>query len=199
MATTPASWRFWLPLAAQIALIIGLPSQAILTYVAGETVMLQTVPVDPYDLLRGYSQTLSYQISNLDNLRTLPGWNGVYQAQEQQPDRAISFYLTLTTPVEPSTTERPAPWQPVAIGLTPPDDLDADEVTLQGVLQYNQVAYGLERYYMPEDQRDRINDEITDLNRRFGNNPPMGVEIRVRDNGASVPVTLWVGDRAYRF
>jgi uncharacterized membrane-anchored protein len=157
------------------------------------------MPVDPYDVLRGYSQTLSYQISNLEGLRTLPGWKTLQQAQAEQPDRALPFYLTLTSPVKPSTTERPAPWQPVAIGLQPPTDLDDDEVTLRGVLQNSQVTYGLERYYMPEDQRDRINDEIADLTRQFGDNPPMGVEIRVRDNGNSVPVTLWVGDRAYRF
>jgi len=34
---------------------------------------IKTIPVDPYDPLRGYSQTLNYEISRLDNLRSLPG------------------------------------------------------------------------------------------------------------------------------
>src|ERR671932_2927426 len=68
------TWRFWVPLLFQTALILGVPAQAVYTQLTGKTVILQTVPVDPYELLRGYSQTLRYDISIQDNLRKLPGW-----------------------------------------------------------------------------------------------------------------------------
>ncbi|HEY9819014.1 MAG TPA: GDYXXLXY domain-containing protein, partial [Candidatus Obscuribacterales bacterium] len=68
-----------------------------------------------------------------------------------------------------------------------------------GQLYYQQVTYGLERYYMPEDQRDTINTEIMELNQAFGNEPPFVVEVRVRGNGYAVPISLWVGDRQYQF
>ncbi|NEP81104.1 MAG: GDYXXLXY domain-containing protein, partial [Okeania sp. SIO3B3] len=68
-------WRFILPLTVQLALILSIPAQAIYTTITGRTVVLQTVPVDPYDFLRGYYQVLSYDISRKDNLSQLPGWN----------------------------------------------------------------------------------------------------------------------------
>ncbi|NET14750.1 MAG: GDYXXLXY domain-containing protein, partial [Okeania sp. SIO1H6] len=42
-------WRFILPLTVQLALILSIPAQAIYTTITGRTVVLQTVPVDPYD------------------------------------------------------------------------------------------------------------------------------------------------------
>ncbi|HAA32846.1 MAG TPA: membrane-anchored protein, partial [Cyanobacteria bacterium UBA8553] len=65
-------WRFWVPLLFQTILILAVPAQALYTQLTGKTVILQTVPVDPYELLRGYSQTLRYDISRQDNLRKLP-------------------------------------------------------------------------------------------------------------------------------
>ena len=65
-------WRFWAPLLFQTALILAVPAQAVYTQLTGKTVILQTIPVDPYELLRGYSQTLRYDISIQDNLRKLP-------------------------------------------------------------------------------------------------------------------------------
>ncbi len=194
-------WRFALTLLAQFALIVGVPAQAMLTYFTGEPVILQTAPVDPYDLLRGYSQTLNYDISQVTTLEKLPGWDEIQaelDSEEQDRSQPISIYVTLGSPETETNAGIPTPWEPVAVGLNPPKDLAIDEVALTGQLYYGQVTYGLERYYMPEDQKDGINDHIADINRRFPTDPPMVVEVRVRGNQA-VPATLWVGDRAYRF
>ena len=72
--TSFPQWRFWLPLCLQIALILTVPIQSAYTLILGKTAILQTIPVDPYDLLRGYSQTLRYDISRPETLRSLPGW-----------------------------------------------------------------------------------------------------------------------------
>jgi uncharacterized membrane-anchored protein len=59
-----------------------------------------------------------------------------------------------------------------------------------------QIIYGLETYYMPEDQRVQINNEIAEAQRQ-----PQAfvVEIKVDRSGNSVPVSLWVRDRNYKF
>ncbi|TVQ59425.1 MAG: membrane-anchored protein [Spirulina sp. DLM2.Bin59] len=199
--TTTPPWRFAVTLLAQFALIVGVPAQAMITYFAGEPVILQTAPVDPYDLLRGYSQTLNYEISQVPTLESLPGWAEIQaelDTEGRDPSRPLLIYVVLGSPEAEANPGIPTPWEPVAVALNRPRNLAIDEVALAGQLYYGQVIYGLERYYMPEDQKDGINDHIADINRRFPTNPPMVVEVRVRGNHA-VPATLWVGDRAYRF
>ncbi|WP_239125202.1 GDYXXLXY domain-containing protein [Leptolyngbya sp. CCY15150] len=207
MTSSPTSpmprWRFWLPLLAQLTLILGLPAQAMLTYLTGTTVILQTAPVDPYDLLRGYSQTLNYNISLVDTLDDLPGWEAVEERSSRestdQTQASIPVYVVLEQPDADPTAEIPLAWQPVAIAPDLPRNLPDTQVVITGQLYYQQVTYGLERYYMPEDQRDTINTEIMELNQEFGNEPPFVVEVRVRGNGYAVPISLWVGDRQYQF
>ena len=62
-------WRFLVPLGLQLGIILIVPAQSAYTYNFGQSAVLQTLPVDPYDLLRGYSQTLSYDISQINNLK----------------------------------------------------------------------------------------------------------------------------------
>ena len=50
--------NFWLALGVQLLLLASVPAKAIYTLNSGTTVFLQTAPVDPVDLLRGYYQTL---------------------------------------------------------------------------------------------------------------------------------------------
>ena len=121
------------------------------------------------------------------------------------------FYVVLQAPENQNQTP-PEPWQPVSIHQTRPQDLSSDQVALKGVFKkYNRAEYGLERYYMPEDQRDQINKEIREL--RNNRNPngaiiprnnsdnrqPFVVEIKVGKDGHSVPVSLWLSDRNYKF
>jgi uncharacterized membrane-anchored protein len=210
------SWRFWLPLCLQVVLVLSLPAQAIYTHLTGQIIVLQVAPVDPYDLLRGYSVTLSYDISRYATLEDLPGWE---QLQAPQPDAGSVlpnpdpananeidnqiFYIILEAPEEVGG-EPPAPWTAVAVSRDRPSDLPPNQVSLQGRERYGMATYGLERYYVPEDQITEVNEQISQLQRNVpmddpDNLPPIVVEAKVDAQGNAVPLSLWLGDREYRY
>ncbi|NEO78243.1 GDYXXLXY domain-containing protein [Moorena sp. SIO4G3] len=194
------SWRFWVPLLFQTALIITVPTQAIYTTVTGKTVILQTAPVDPYELLRGYSQTLRYDISNQDNLRNLPGWQ---KLPKEQPNGnkvtfikpGTRFYVILEAPDSSNSTKLPIPWKPVGLSAKFPSRLPANQIPLKGVANYGSIEYGLETYYMPEDQREQINEELNSARQENSNRPisppPIVMEIKVDAQGNALPIGIW--------
>ncbi len=205
-------WRFWVPLLFQTALILAVPAQAVYTQLTGRTVILQTVPLDPYELLRGYSQTLRYDISTQDTLRDLPGWQ---ELPKQSPNGkeitlikpGTRFYVIVQAPDPPTSTELPPAWKPVAVSAERPSQLPANQVALKGLVQDGFIQYGLETYYIPEDQREQINAELraagqTNLTQSEQNlsganrnqlqqTPPVVMEIKVNAQGDAVPVSLW--------
>jgi uncharacterized membrane-anchored protein len=225
-----ALWRFWVPLVFQTALILAVPAQAIYTQLRGKTVILQTVPVDPYELPRGYSQTLRYDISSQDNLRKLPGWQ---ELPKQQPNGnkltftfikpGTQFYVILAAPAKPTLAELPQPWEPVAVSIKLPSQLPANQVVLKGIAEYGSIQYGLETYYIPEDQREEINADLRAAQKADSTQsqllspppnssqrpkkPSVVMEIKVNTEGDAVPISLWarVGEapkqqvRNYRF
>ncbi|MGA9378011.1 MAG: GDYXXLXY domain-containing protein [Phormidium sp.] len=196
---TLRSWRFWLPLAFQTALIVAIPAQAILVHLTGKTAILQTIPVDPYDLLRGYSQTLSYDISRKQTLEKLPGWK---ELNNEKRD-SLNLYVILEAPTEQATSDRPKPWKPIAVSASRPENLPTNQVALKGRLRYGTINYGLESYYFPENQREQFNKDIsqaqTGVERSQGKPLPFVVEVKIDSQGNSVPLSLWVRDRNYRF
>lgn len=189
-------WRFAVPLVLQTALILAVPAQAVYTHLTGTTVILETRPIDPYDLMRGYYQTLSYKISDPNTLKKLPGWEEVPQANNYAP-HSQTFYVVMAKPENPQSTKPPTPWQPVRISRDLPQDLAQNQVAIQGqYISEWQILYGLETYYMPEKQRVQINSEIGEAQRE-----PQAfvVETKVSKSGKAVPVSLWVRDRNYKF
>ncbi len=198
-------WRLVVPLLIQAGLIMAVPAQAVYTHITGETVILQTIPVDPYDLLRGYSQTLRYDVSNIDTLKKLPGWAELvkqYPGTDKQYNplaHGINLYVVLQE--QKSTgTGIPKAWKPVRVSGDIPDSLAANEVALKGRYTHGFISYGLETYYMPEDQREDINTDISQARPiKRGQPQPIVVEIKVDRQGKSVPVSMWVRDRNYRF
>jgi uncharacterized membrane-anchored protein len=178
-------WQFWLPLAVQILVIGSVPAQAIYTSMTGRTVYLQTVPVDPYGFLTGYSQTLRYDISSVDRLKKLPGGKDLTNDQVGQV-----FYVTLQAEPTPSK-----PWKPIAVSLTKPQNLPSNQIALRGKARYAWIDYGLETYYMPEDQKDEINQII----RENQTKKPAIVEVKIDNNGHAIPVSIDVADRKLQF
>ena len=184
-------WRFLLPFALQLALILFVPARSAYTYNFGMDAVIQTVPVDPYDLLRGYSQTLRYDISSTSDLQQLPGGNDL--------SRGDIFYVILAADSE-SETKPPVPWKAIKVTPDLPQDLPNNQVAIKGTVEkYRTISYGLETYYMPESQREKINQEIRDLQGDSDGNRAFVVEIKVDRWGNAVPVSLWVGDHNYRF
>ena len=205
-------WRFWVPMLFQTALILTVPAQAVYTQITGKTVILQTVPVDPYELLRGYSQTLRYNISSQESLRRLPGWQNLPKLKPNgnkltfiQPGTRL--YVILAAPGEPALTKLPQAWKPVAVSTRRPSKLLANQVALQGLAQNGFIQYGLETYYIPEDQREQINADLRAARLANPNQlqqtqsqtdpdqpqqiPPVVMEIKVNAQGDAVPVSLW--------
>ncbi|MBD2101540.1 GDYXXLXY domain-containing protein [Leptolyngbya sp. FACHB-261] len=196
-------WRLWLPLAFQIVLVAAVPAQAIYTQLLGRAVILQTVPVDPYSLMQGYSVTLSYDISNLDTLKRLPGWQDIPKtanamtsrgSPERVPGPETTFYIILEAPPQTGTRTPPQAWKPVAIRSEQPKSLAANQVALKGQGNHWNVLYGLETYYIPEEVRFELNEAL-----RLGSKQAPVVEIKVDKQGHAVPVRLWVKNREYRF
>ena len=205
-------WRFWMPLLFQSALILAVPAQAIYTQLTGKTVILQTVPVDPYELLRGYSQTLRYDISSQDSLRKLPGWQ---ELPKQKPDEnklsfiepETRFYVILQAPTSLTSLELPQPWKPVAVSTKRPFPLLPNQVALKGLAQHGSIEYGIETYYIPEDQREQINADLRTAQQgnptqpkptllkvkptQLQEKPPVVMEIKVNAQGDAVPISLW--------
>lgn len=99
-------WRFWLPLALQALLITAVPARDAYTMANGTPVVLQTAPVDPYDLLRGYYQTLRYRISDRNVLAELPGGDRLFS--DANRNDSFEFFVVLRPPL-PSSPIRLAP------------------------------------------------------------------------------------------
>ncbi|MEE3715861.1 GDYXXLXY domain-containing protein [Tumidithrix elongata RA019] len=199
-------WRFWVPLALQSLLVISIAIPPLLTEQTGKTVVLQTAPVDPYDVMRGYSQSLSYDISRMDTLKKLPGWKDLpKQAYGDYPQDNTNFYVIMQAPnANGAIAVPPKPWQPIAIkpmtgnsnrGTFRPETLPPSQVAIRGRTKYASVEYGLEIYFMPEELRDRVNQEAS----QASFNKTSFVEIKVNAEGRAVPIRLWLGNKNYRF
>lgn len=197
-------WRLWLPLTIQVLILSSIAVPPLMTEITGKTVILKTAPVDPYDPMRGYSQTLSYDISRRDTLSKLPGWKELPKesyGDYLQPN--TSFYIIMQAPKNPDNTS-PQPWKPIAIKLAlaktdrqafRPETLPPNQIAIKGKTNSWTVQYGLETYYMPEDLRDQVNNEANTASR----NNTSFVEIKVNAEGRAVPISLWLGKKNYRF
>ena len=192
----------------QTGLILAAPTQPFYTKLTGKTVVLQTIPVDPYDPLRGYSQTLNYDISRLENLRRLPGWKEIEGQQAGKkstnlpPDSdylatGARFYVILEAPGA-TEFQPPKPWKPVRVSSDRPTSLPANQIALKGKSTGGAIEYGLETYYMPEQQRNKINQDINQA-QRGRQQQSVVVEVKVDAQGRAVPISFWVSERNYRF
>ncbi|MCG6135374.1 MAG: GDYXXLXY domain-containing protein [Nostoc sp. LLA-1] len=199
----PLLWRFVIPLLIQAGFILAVPAQAVYTLMTGRTAVLQTVPVDPYDLLRGYSVILNYEISLTSNLKELPGWTELvkqHPSSDQQFDLESGTNLYVILEEQKFTGEVPQAWKPVRVSGELPTSLNDNQIALKGISSYNSISYGLETYYIPEDQRNDINHDISTARPlKPGQPQPIVVEVKVNPQGNAVPLTMWVRDRRYNF
>ncbi len=203
---------FWIAFVIQLLMMIGVPAQAIYTQLTGQSIILKTIPVDPYDPMRGYSTTLRYDISDVKLLRTLPGAKELPTAEDPSPDynnygkpnqskpRILKPGSTIYVTLEQDPSAKPSktlqPWKATAISAKLPAQRSPEKVILKGVVNSSPftsqfVDYGLETYYMPENRRDEVNAAIRDRK--------AVAEIKVDAQGRGVPLKLRVGDRDFEF
>ncbi len=222
-------WRFIVPLLIQTGLILAVPSQAVYTNITGRNVVLQTTSVNPYDLRQGNSMRMRYDISSIETLRRLPGWSEVvrrnssitdsdnYNNRNANRNRNRNRDTNRNNSLEQGTSlyvimqeQRfarlgvPRAWRPVRVNDYLPNSLAANQVALRGTYQNGAVNYGLETYYVSEDQRQEMNNDISrslsrQSNQRNRQQQPMVVEVRVDPQGQAVPLSMWVQNRNYRF
>jgi uncharacterized membrane-anchored protein len=205
-------WRFWVSLLLQIGLIAAVPAQAIHTHLSGKTVILQTAPVDPYSQLKGYYQVLSYDISRPNNLKELPGWTELRNKSCQQAPRCpksetflshgTNIYVVLAAPNKDNKSSTPQPWQPVKISYKYPENLSSSEIAIRGKYLYGTIKYGLENYYMPEKEKEKVNQAIGEARENSRNTvgkEPYLVEVKVNSQGKAIPISLWINQHNYRF
>jgi len=200
------SLRFWTVLALQIVLILAVPAQAFYTQMNGRSLVLQTAPVDPYNLFQGYSVTLGYDISNVQNLSKLPGWKDIEAKRKANPERSpmgfdeaasTEFYVILEAPGN-ANNRPPKPWKAVAIAGSRPNNLPANQIALRGSDRQGRIRYGLETYFIPEDQRDDINQQINQAQGE-SSKPAFVVEAKVGADGNAVPIAIWLRDKRHQY
>ena len=184
MMQLPKQRYFWIAFGAQILLMATVPAQAIYTQMTGQSVILKTIPVDPYDPMRGYSTTLRYDISEVKLLKTLPGWkdiptivdkysiqNSIQKESKQPKPRTIKPGTTVYVTLEPDQKSSPSsvqPWKATAVSPKLSSQRSPEKVILKGVMSsqnfgnFQFVEYGLETYYMPENRRNEVNNAIRD-------------------------------------
>ncbi|BAT54436.1 unknown protein [Nostoc sp. NIES-3756] len=196
-------WRLILPLMLQTGLILSVPTQAMYTSLAGREVILQTLPNDPDNVLRGYTLNLDYNISRISNLRRLPGWEEVVSRNGGRRGRLLegtNLYVILQ---EQQSFGRGTPraWRPVRVSSNLPMSLRDNQVALRGIYQDGTINYGVESYNVPDEQRRQLNNDISRAARqtRDGQLRSLAVKVKVDPQGNAVPVSLWVRDRNYRF
>lgn len=142
----------------------------------------------------GNTGTLSYDIADRAKLAKLPG--GKIFSDKRYINEFMSetggFFVTLALPSTPGQQAA----KPIAVSDTRPTNLPNGQIAIQGILSKgpgwrNGVNYGIEKFYMPEAQKDTVNSNI-DRNPR-----KLLVEVKIDNNGHPVPVGLWVGNKSY--
>lgn len=174
---TPGLGLFLAALVFQTILLVIGPAQQNWVFMSGREVTLKTSPVDPFDPLRGYYVTLGYDISTPSRLPGYP--TSVSEGQ--------SLYVVLEVP---ETAE--AAWKPVRVDLERPD-LDSNHVAIKGRLRSGRLVYGIETYYIPEDQRTVIERDLQQ------HATSVLVDAKVDATGQAAPIRLRIQNRVYEF
>jgi uncharacterized membrane-anchored protein len=149
---------FWLAVAFQVLILLGIVGRHAYTIATGHPIMLKPAPRDPWDVIRGEYVSLSYNISGL-NPSEVP-----MEGTPYKPGQPVWVTLREGKPF----------WTAVAVSnkrpITKPADLAAQAivewyitsapVVRQPRLPTLRLRYGIEQFYVPE-------GEGPDLERRW--------------------------------
>ena len=163
-------WRFLVPLLIQVALLATVPARQQYTCDVGTTVLLKLAPVDPFDILSGHYMALAYEVSRPTGVGNLSDGNEVYVRLVESAEGI---------------------WDAAEIARERPTDRDPEAVWMRGRYVRNTIRYGIESYYIPEADREEIEDQLRD---RLAESR---AEVKVDSTGHAVLIRLHIGDRAY--
>ncbi|HOP75312.1 MAG TPA: GDYXXLXY domain-containing protein [Bacillota bacterium] len=156
-----------------ILLIIVIPRWSII--MQGRTIILETLPYDPYHIFRGYYMDLRYRIAVPENL---PG------NTEFKPGRD---YYVILAPDETGI------WQPAAVADSLPQTLKPNEAVIRGRYRYGQLDFSINQYYLPENRRLQVEKLLRDSQQ------PALVEVKVKNNGTAAIFQIIIEGQRFRY
>lgn len=130
---------------------------------AGVSILVETVPYDPRDLLRGQYLNLAYKFSTPSR----------YGAAVPEVEDGREIWVVLA----PEGRFH----QPRRVEFDPPQGLTSGEVAVRGRFERSRIIFGIEQYFVPEGSPTPDNADIT-VRLRIGNDGSPRIEqVYVRD------------------
>jgi uncharacterized membrane-anchored protein len=157
----------------QTLILVAVPARKAITFATGKSAALKVQPVDPYNILSGYYVTLRFDISNVNAFPIATEFsNG---------DKCYAVIERGEGGI----------WKPVSLERELPANLPDNRVALKGRINYGQIEYGIEAFYIPETRRAEIGEDL----RR--NPDKTRAEIKVDSRGNAALERLRIEDRIY--
>lgn len=156
----PTKVWFWLAVALQVLILLGMVGRHAYTISTGRSIMLKTAPIDPWDIFRGEYVRLHYEISAL-NSDKVPMEGVPYKSGQ-------AVWVTLRE----GKHGKPF-WTAVAVSdkrpVTGPGDL-----AVQGIVEWYfpptfharsnlQLRYGIEQFYVPTGEGRNLERRSADM------------------------------------
>jgi uncharacterized membrane-anchored protein len=161
----------------QTLILVAVPARKVFTKATGKTVVLKIQPVDPYSILSGYYATLRFDIGRVD---AFPNTRGTFQGFSN----GTWFYAIVEKGDD-------GIWKPISLEHELPANLPDNRAALLGRINHGTIRYGIEEFYIPEAQRDRIAEDL-------GKNVDKArVEVKVDRSGHAALERLRIEDRIY--
>ena len=168
---------FILAVLLQAVIVAVVPAKHIHARVTGKLVTIKTAPVDPYDFLSGYHVVLSYEISRPEGFdpqrRNRERYNGdVYVVLKEGEDGI---------------------WSAGAMHDKWPQDIAEGCIVIKGKKTYRGINYGIESYFIPEENRSVIEKDLRKNQRQAK------AQIKIDKFGNAALVRLIIDDRVYEY
>ncbi len=145
---------FILAVLLQAAIIAAVPAKHIRARATGKLITIKTAPVDPYDFLSGYHVVLRYEISRPE------GFDSQWQNRNR---RNTDVYVVLKEGED-------GVWSAGLMHDKWPEDIAEGCIVIKGKKTYRGIEYGIESYFIPEENRSVIEKDLRE-NRRQAKAP----------------------------
>jgi uncharacterized membrane-anchored protein len=163
---------FAIAIIVQLAILVAIPKDEIFARMRGRMITLETRPIDPYNVLSGYSVTLAYAIERVEPALV-----------EKGLEQGGPAYFT----VEAAS---PA-WKLVSVTKARPEAMP-NRTTIKGTYwAWGSSLKGADRLYIPEAEREKVADAMRATNGKAY------VDLQVDDHGNVAVIRLRANGRAF--
>lgn len=185
--TMKKSLWFSLIVAGQLAYLGSTVAYHSVRVHTGTSVLLKTVPVDPWSVFRGRYVALNYDMSRLPT-------NLLKDADPSTLHTDDTVYVVLA--------KKETFWEPVSVHTHRP----RNGIFLRGRLRSHSrgidelsIDYGMESFFLSEPSADELGKKIRAFSMTSGRRDlPLTIEVSVSRDGTGYPVTLLWESQAYR-